>query len=299
MPAVFLMTTLPHYFSLRALRTLIAISGLSLLAACAGIETTPAAASQDVNWTSASSSNSNSNPLSNPNTVTWQHCAFPGKKSTRYRAVRLDGRDAVLGESDSAASMLRQQLRVEPSALGKLAFSWKVPKMISGADMTQRDGDDSPVRVVLAFEGDRSKFSAKNAMLSELALALTGEPLPYATLMYVWGTHSTPESVLINTRTDRIRKVVIESGPARLDRWLDYERDVRADYEKAFGEAPGALVGIAIMTDSDNTRQKTKAWYGPVSLMNKPLNAAAGPAMTAVSATLSQGPVFAPPSLQD
>jgi hypothetical protein len=165
--------------------------------------------------------------------------------------------------------------------------------------MTQRDSDDSPVRVVLAFEGDRSKFSAKNAMLSELALALTGEPLPYATLMYVWGSHSAPESVLINTRTDRIRKVVIESGPARLDRWLDYERDIRADYEKAFGEAPGALVGIAIMTDSDNTRQKAKAWYGPLRLQTKPVVAVEGPAMTAVSAKLSQSPVFAPPFLQD
>ncbi|MCZ8254327.1 MAG: DUF3047 domain-containing protein [Polaromonas sp.] len=240
--------------------------------------------------------------------VKWLHCAFPGKKSTHYRAVRLDGRDAVLSESDSSASMLRQNLRVEPANLGKLSFSWKVPKMISGADMTQRESDDSPVRVVLAFEGDRGKFSAKNAMLSELALALTGEPLPYATLMYVWGSHSAPESVIINTRTDRIRKVVIESGPGRLGRWLDYERDVRADYEKAFGEAPGALVGIAIMTDSDNTRQQAKAWYGPVSLMKKPrdvLTTSATSAMTAVSAVSavsvkdSQVPEFAPSSLQD
>jgi hypothetical protein len=293
------MTPLPHCFSFSALRTLMAVGCLSLLAACAGIETSAPAASQDVTWISASPANSSSNSSSSPDTVKWQHCAFPGKKSTRYRAVRLDGRDAVFSESDSAASMLRQHLRVEPSDLGKLGFSWRVPKMISGADMTQRDGDDSPVRVVLAFEGDRSKFSAKNSMLSELALALTGESLPYATLMYVWGTHSAPESVIINTRTDRIRKVVIESGTARLDRWLDYERDIRADYEKAFGEAPGALVGIAIMTDSDNTRQKTKAWYGPVSLRGRPLNAVAGPSMTAASAKLSQSPVFAPPSLQD
>jgi hypothetical protein len=299
MPAIFFMTTSPPFLSLSALRTLVVISCLSLLTACAGIETSAPAASQDVQWTSASPLNSHASPLANPGTVKWQHCAFPGKKSTRYRAVRLDGRDAVLGESDSAASMLRQHLRVEPSELGKLGFSWKVPMMISGADMTQRDGDDSPVRVVLAFEGDRSKFSAKNAMLSELALALTGEPLPYATLMYVWGTHSARESVVINPRTDRIRKLVLESGPARLGRWLDYERDIRADYEKAFGEAPGALVGIAIMTDSDNTRQKASAWYGPVSLINKPLNAAVVPGITAASARVSQSPVFAPPSLQD
>lgn len=276
-----------------------AVACVTVLAGCAGVETAAPPASQDVNWISASPANPNLDTQSNADTITWQHCAFPGKKSTRYRAVRLDGRDAVLGESDSAASMLRQHLRIEPSDLGKVGFSWKVPKMISGADMTQRDSDDSPVRVVLAFEGDRSKFSAKNAMLSELALALTGEPLPYATLMYVWGSHSAPESVLINTRTDRIRKVVIESGPARLDRWLDYERDIRADYEKAFGEAPGALVGIAIMTDSDNTRQKAKAWYGPLRLQNKPMIAAAVPAMTAVSAKLSQSPAFARPTLQD
>lgn len=281
-----------------------AVACVTVLAACAGVGTATPAASQDVSWTSASPAKSNPHPDRNGNAdiVKWLHCAFPGKKSTHYRAVRLDGRDAVLSESDSSASMLRQNLRVEPANLGKLSFSWKVPKMIAGADMTQRDGDDSPVRVVLAFEGDRSKFSAKNAMLSELALALTGEPLPYATLMYVWGTHSAPESVIVNTRTDRIRKLVIESGPGHLGRWLDYERDVRADYEKAFGEAPGALVGVAIMTDTDNTRQQAKAWYGPVTLVKKPRDPMATPAMaavTAVSAKALQAPEFAPPSLQD
>jgi hypothetical protein len=277
------------------------VACVTVLTACAGVGISAPEASQDVNWTSASPANSNPNSDRNDNveTVKWLHCAFPGKKSTRYRAVRLDGRDAVLSESDSSASMLRQNLRIEPANLGKLGFSWKVPKMISGADMTQRDSDDSPVRVVLAFEGDRTKFSAKNSMLSELALALTGEPLPYATLMYVWGSHSAPESVIINTRTDRIRKLVLESGPGHLGRWLDYERDVRADYEKAFGEAPGALVGIAIMTDSDNTRQQAKAWYGPVTLMKKPLGVMAGPAMTAVSAKVFESPDFAPLLLQD
>lgn len=295
------MTPLPSCFSLSLLRTLMAVACVTMLAACVGVGTATPAASQDVSWTSAS--NINSNPDSNESataaTVKWLHCAFPGKKSTHYRAVRLDGRDAVLSESDSSASMLRQNLRVEPANLGKLSFSWKVPKMIAGADMTQRDSDDSPVRLVLAFEGDRSKFSAKNAMLSELALALTGEPLPYATLMYVWGTHSAPESVIVNTRTDRIRKLVIESGPGHLGRWLDYERDVRADYEKAFGEAPGALVGIAIMTDSDNTRQQATAWYGPVALMKKPRDPMTTPAMAAISVKASQVPEFAPPSLQD
>ena len=162
--------------------------------------------------------------------------------------------------------MVRQVVRFEPDELRRVRFSWKVPDLIAQADMALRESDDSPVRIVLAFEGDRSKFSTKNAMLSELARALTGEEMPYATLMYVWCNTRQPGSVIVNPRTDRIRKLVVESGTGKLRQWVDYERNIRADYEKAFGEAPGALVGIGIMTDSDNTRSTTQAWYGPVTV---------------------------------
>jgi len=230
-----------------------------LMTACAGHPTVPEAATNNIDWVATSSAPGSS--------VAWQHCTFPGKKSTDYRSVKLDGRSAIHTRSSSAASMLRQTVRVEPDDLSRLKFSWKVPALIPGANMTARETDDSPVRVLLAFEGDRSTFSAKNAMLSELAHVLTGEPMPYATLMYVWGNERPVGSVIINPRTDRIRKLVLESGPAHLGRWLEYERDIRADYEKAFGEAPGALVGIAIMTDTDNTQQQTQAWYGPLALL--------------------------------
>jgi hypothetical protein len=202
-----------------------------------------------------------------PDAVQWQHTPFPGKKASRYSLVRLDGRNAMAVNAVSSASMLRHKVRVEPADLNRLRFSWKVPALIDAADLTQRDLGDSPVRIVLAFEGDRSKFSAKNAMLSELAHALTGEPLPYATLMYVWCNNREPGSVIINPRTDRIRKLVMESGPQNLGQWLDYERDIRADFEKAFGEAAGALLAVGIMTDSDNTQSTTQAWYGPVKLV--------------------------------
>ena len=103
-------------------------------------------------------------------------------------------------------------------------------------------------------------------MLSELTHSLTGEHLPYATLMYVWCNQCPPESVIVNPRTDRIRKLAVESGTARVGEWLSYSRHIRADFEKAFGETPGALVGVALMTDTDNTRSTTRAWYGNVRL---------------------------------
>ncbi len=227
-----------------------------LMGACSTKPAATEAVSKDVHWRAASQDVP----------AVWSHRPFPGKRFTDYRAVPVDGRLVIQTRSENAASMLRKSLHVAPTHLGAMSFSWKVPALIPGADLTQRDADDSPVRIVLAFDGERSKFSARNAMLSELAHAMTGEPMPYATLMYVWGNAQPVESVVLNPRTDRIRKLVVESGPGRLGRWLTYERDVRADFEKAFGEPPGALLGVGIMTDTDNTQQKAYAWYGPITL---------------------------------
>jgi hypothetical protein len=196
----------------------------------------------------------------------WQHQPLPGKTQVQFTPVRVDGRDALSATADSAASVMRHRVRIEPSELGSLRFSWKVPALIADADLATREADDSPVRVILAFDGDRSRFSARDAMLAELMRTLTGEEMPYATLMYVWCNKRVPGTVIRSPRTDRIRKLVLESGPRRLNQWLDYARDIRADYERAFGEPPGALIGVAIMTDSDNTRSTARAWYGPVRL---------------------------------
>lgn len=232
-----------------------------LLAGCVSTPTVPEGSAVGLAatpWTIASSAA--------PDAATWQHYKLPGKQPSQFSYVRKDGRHAMAAHSKSSASMVRQVVRIEPDDLRSVRFSWKVPDLIAQADMALRESDDSPVRIVLAFEGDRSKFSSKNAMLSELARALTGEEMPYATLMYVWCNTRQPGSVIVNPRTDRIRKLVVESGAGKLRQWVDYERNIRADYEKAFGEAPGALVGIGIMTDSDNTRSTTQAWYGPVTL---------------------------------
>jgi hypothetical protein len=75
--------------------------------------------------------------------------------------------------------------------------------------------------------------------------------------------------VIFNPRTDRIRKMVVQSGPKQLNQWLNYTRTSREDYERVFGEPPGALVGIGIMADSDNTHSAMRAWYGPVRLTSQ------------------------------
>lgn len=197
----------------------------------------------------------------------WEHYLLPGKQATRFSGQHHHGRDALRAQADASASMVRRKLQVAPENLGKIKFSWMVEALNHASDMAQTQGDDAPVRIVLAFAGDRSNFSPRNAMLSELALLISGEPLPYATLMYSWCTQRTVGSTIVNPRTDRIRTLVLESGSEGLGRWRDYERDIAADFLAVFGEAPGPLVAVGVMTDADNTQSRVTAWYGPLVLV--------------------------------
>jgi len=46
-----------------------------------------------------------------------------------------------------------------------------------------------------------------------------------------------------------------------------HQRNLVADYERAFGEKPGPLMAIGKMTDADNTRASAEAWYGAIELL--------------------------------
>ncbi|MBX3603936.1 MAG: DUF3047 domain-containing protein [Piscinibacter sp.] len=196
----------------------------------------------------------------------WSEFVLPGKRRTHYRVVRDRGQFVVRAEADASASMLRRPVRIEPSRLGRVEFSWRIDDVIADADLGDADRSDSPVRVLFAFDGDRARLSLRNRTTFELAEALTGEAPPFATLMYVWDNRAEPETLFHSHRTDRVRKIVVESGAGRRGRWLQYRRDLVADYRRAFGEEPGRLIGVALMTDADNTGSRAAGEYGEVRL---------------------------------
>lgn len=203
--------------------------------------------------------------------VRWNHIRYGNHKATRYTATVHQGRPAVLAESEAGNSTLRLRL-VPPQPVDArwLRFAWQVPALNERADLRDAEIDDAVVRVILTFDGDRDRLSARDHMLSELAHLVTGEPLPYATLMYVWDHRYPVGSVIANPHTQRIRKLVLESGPQRLNRWVDVERDIEADYRQVFGEAPGPLTAIGVMTDSNNTGEHVRAWFGAITLSPPP-----------------------------
>jgi hypothetical protein len=85
-------------------------------------------------------------------------------------------------------------------------------------------------------------------------------------LGYVWDVKAPVGSTVVHPRSDRVRKIIVESGPAGLRQWRSYRRSVRDDFQRAFGEAPGPLLAVAVMTDGDNTGSTLFTRYRDIRL---------------------------------
>ena len=196
----------------------------------------------------------------------WHAVTLPGKRPTVYRIEHHDGRRALAARADRSASMWRRHVVRAAEALGDVEFSWWVQSIPAQGDVSDAARSDAAARVLFAFGGDTQQLSARNRMLFDLAQALTGEAPPFATLVYVWDATAPIGTVIVHPRTDRVRKIVVESGVDGLRQWRHYRRNLARDYRLAFGEAPGTLQAVAIMTDGDNTQSQLNTWYGDIEI---------------------------------
>jgi hypothetical protein len=193
----------------------------------------------------------------------------PARTRTRYELV-VDApsqRVVLKAQGAAAASGLEQRLDVDLAQRPRLAWAWRLGLADPGADLRERARDDSPARVLLFFDGDIAALPAREQLLRETATLLTGQALPYSTLAYAWDPRLPIETVVPHTLTRQLRTIVVASGDAALGPWQTFERDIAADYRRAFGRAPGRLVGVGVLTDSDNTRSQALAWYGDIRLL--------------------------------
>lgn len=192
------------------------------------------------------------------------------KRPTEYRLVDYQGRTVVHARADSSASGLVHPLALDPRTRPLLHWRWKVEDLITAADNTQKHLEDSPVRLVVSFDGDMDRLPLQDRMFFDNVRLLTGQQLPYATLMYIWENRAPLDSVISNRHTSRIRMIVAESGRDRLGNWQEVTRNVVEDYRRAFGEEPGRIIAVGIMTDTDNTGERARAWYGDITFRSAP-----------------------------
>ncbi|HEY6241383.1 MAG TPA: DUF3047 domain-containing protein, partial [Burkholderiales bacterium] len=77
--------------------------------------------------------------------------------------------------------------------------------------------------------------------------------------------HTPREGIVHNGYTSRIRIIAVESGREKLGTWLDETRDVEADYRRLFGEEPGKIISVGVLTETDASDRSLEAYYGDLA----------------------------------
>ena len=186
------------------------------------------------------------------------------ERQTRFDLVPADGSTVLRARADNAAASLRYKLDVDPAASGQLRWRWKTEHVLDTADLSTKAGDDYAARLYVFFDRKPGQMSFGERVAYKLGRARYGDQIPAAALCYVWDNKQPVGSIRDNAYTGFVKMIVATSGKARQGQWVTLQRDVAADYKRAFGTAPPRITGIAIAVDTDNTGESTISYFGDI-----------------------------------
>jgi DUF3047 family protein len=184
-------------------------------------------------------------------------------KQTAYELIKDGDAVVVKAVSEASASGLIKAVNIDPKEYPIVRWRWKVENILKHSDVTKKDGDDFPARLYITFAYDPDKVSLGKKLKFKTGQALFGD-IPIGALNYIWDTNTPIGTIVENAYTDFAQMVVVESGMQKIGRWVSEERNIYEDYKQAFGEEPPLMNGVAIMTDTDNTKEQATAYYGDI-----------------------------------
>lgn len=187
-----------------------------------------------------------------------------GSAPTEYRVVEVEGAAVLEADAREGGSGLYRKIRIDPKRHPVLEWRWRVtPDPDTPLEVSS--GTSPLARLSLAFHGDPNKLDFDDRAKLRLAMLLTANGLPYASLLYVWMLDVPVETVIRSPYTDRVRMIVVESGPQRIGEWVTVRRNVLEDYRRAFGEEANDIVAVGLMTDPGDDGSRRRGFYGDIT----------------------------------
>lgn len=185
---------------------------------------------------------------------------------TTYELVQDAENIVVKASSDASASGLTKEVKIDPKEFPVVRWRWKIDNLVKKSDATRKDGDDYPARLYITFEYDPDKVNFGKKLKYKAGQVIFGD-IPIGAINYVWETKAPVGSIIDNAYTDFVKMVVVESGPKKVGMWVSESRNIYEDYKKAFAEEPPMINGVAIMSDTDNTKEYVTAYYGDITFI--------------------------------
>ena len=144
--------------------------------------------------------------------------------------------------ADNAASGLGKEIKINLDKTPFLNITWKIEQDLSGIKEDTKKGHDFAARV--------------------FAIKKTGAtPLSNRAINYVFSSN---EDVGLNWPSPYTKKSidnVLSTTKENLDEWVTVKVNVKKDFKKLHNLDVNELDGLAIMSETDNSKKKSVAYY--------------------------------------
>ena len=144
--------------------------------------------------------------------------------------------------ADNAASGLGKEIKIDLNKTPFINITWKVEKDLSGIKENTKKGHDFAARVFVIKKTGATPLSnrAINYVFSSNNEVGTNYPSPY--------TKKSIDNVLASTKNN-------------LDEWITVKANVKEDFKRLHDLDVDELDGLAIMSDTDNSKMKSIAYF--------------------------------------
>lgn len=148
--------------------------------------------------------------------------------------------------SDNSVSLIYRPLPASLRHATKARWNWSVTQSVPATDLQTKGQDDRNISLYFVFVDP----AVAERLATASARKIFGNK-SMRTLVYVWGGDYAPDSVL-DSPYQPGQMMMLPIRPATTGTFNE-QVDLAADYRRAFGGEPGALVGMAVSADSDDT----------------------------------------------
>ena len=164
------------------------------------------------------------------------------KKKTKYTLGSNENGNYLKAEAEGVASGLGIEKKINLLKTPYINITWKVEKDLSGIDELSKKGHDYAARVFVIKKTGSTALSnrAINYVFSSNQELGSNSPSPY--------TKKSIDMVLATTKNN-------------LNEWVTVKANVKEDFKKFHDLDVNELDGLAIMSDTDNSKMKAIAYF--------------------------------------
>ena len=164
------------------------------------------------------------------------------KGETTWSLCSNENGNFIKAEAEGKGSGLGKEIKIDLSKTPFINITWKVEKDLSGIIENSKKGHDYAARVFV--------------------IKKTGStPLSNRAINYVFSSNNDVGKNWRSPYTKRSIDYVLSSTKNNLNTWVTVKSNVKKDFMKLHGIEVLDISGVAIMTDTDNSKLKAISFY--------------------------------------